>query len=198
MPLKSVGIDLSASSKRGTGFSVLKEDMTCETELLYTDFDIVRRTVDEIPDVVCIDAPLFFPEGRRSFRERGPPHLRECDKVLLKMGIRFFPVTLGPMRKLTVRGIKIRRRLEQRGLLVFESFPGAVQDILGIMRKQRGLRYLEAALRSLGLKIITSEQSLDGDQLDAATMSLMGMIYLWGHGRLIGKKEEGYMLIPNI
>jgi predicted nuclease with RNAse H fold len=196
--MKSVGIDLSASSKRGTGFSVLLEDLSCSTEILSSDKEIISRTVEEKPDIVCIDAPLFLPEGKRSFRKKGPPHLRACDKILLSMRIKFFPITLGPMRKLTLRGIRIKKRLESHGLVVYESFPGAVQDILGIPRKQRGLKLLDKAINSLGIRIKTAESKLDGDQLDAVTMSVVGMLYLWGHGKLIGKKEEGYMLIPDI
>ena len=39
------------------------------------------------PDVVSIDAPLFLPKGRKSLEQRGPPHLRACDRELLRMKI---------------------------------------------------------------------------------------------------------------
>jgi len=62
--------------------------------------------------IVAIDAPLSLPTGRKSIEQKTGVHLRECDKELLKRGIKFFPVTLGPMRKLTSRGITLRRILE--------------------------------------------------------------------------------------
>jgi predicted nuclease with RNAse H fold len=196
--LKAVGIDLAASVNRKTGFSVLYEDLSCFSRILYRDKEIIQATVLERPDIVCIDAPLFFPSGKKSFRKIGPPHLRECDRVLLRMGIKFFPITLGPMRSLTLRGIRLKRALVSEGIRVFESFPGAVQDLLGIPRKNRSLFLMESALRSLGLKISQEEGKLDGDQMDAITMSVVGMMYLWGHGRLIGREDEGFMLIPDI
>lgn len=195
--LKSIGIDLAGKGSGKTGFAVMNEDLICKTKILYTDHEIIRSTVNEKPDIVCIDAPLFLPEGKKSFRQRGPPHLRKCDKILLKMGIKFFPITLGPMRLLTMRGIKIKRELEKNDILVFESFPGAVQDILGIPRKQRGLEMLLKGLTCLGISI-DAKENLDDDQLDAATLSLVGMMYLWGYAKKIGKEGEGYMLIPEL
>jgi hypothetical protein len=46
---------------------------------------------------------LCLPPGRKSIEERTSVYLRESDRQLLKRGIKLFPITLGPMRKLTVR-----------------------------------------------------------------------------------------------
>jgi predicted nuclease with RNAse H fold len=59
---------------------------------------------------------------------------------LLRMKIKFFPLTLGPMRKLTERGIRLKKILEKKRLDVVETYPGAAQDILKIPRKQHGYR----------------------------------------------------------
>ena len=48
------------------------------------------------------------------------------------MGIKPFPITLGPMRKLTVRGIHLKNILETKNFTVIETYPGGGQDVLGI------------------------------------------------------------------
>src|SRR2546426_4817156 len=98
-----VGLDLAGSVKRNPGFCIMDERMHCITKILHTDDEILKFTIDAHPSVVSIDAPLFLPKGRKSIEDRGPPHFRECDKELLRMHIRFFPISLGPMRMLTTR-----------------------------------------------------------------------------------------------
>ncbi len=140
MPVPIVGLDLAGVENRPTGFCVL-EGLTAETMLVYTDQEILKGIKAVHPDVVAIDAPLSLPTGRKSIDERTGNHLRECDKELLRRGIRFFPITLGPMRKLTSRGIALRKALEAKGFRVIEVYPGGAQDILRIPRKQKGLKH---------------------------------------------------------
>jgi predicted nuclease with RNAse H fold len=191
-----VGIDLAGSPKRDTGFCVLDERMSCTTRVLHGDEEILFNTIGERPSVVSIDAPLFLPKGRKSLESRGPPHLRECDKELLRMRIKFFPVSLGPMRMLTKRGIELRHELELRGLNVIESYPGAIQDLLRIPRKQGGLQELEMGLRRQGLALGPRKEGFTGDELDAATSALMALLYVKGEFRAIGDPSEGLMIIP--
>ena len=132
--MRAVGLDLAGSERRGTGFCVMETNMECRAEVLHTDGEIVAKTVAAHPRVVSIDAPLFLPLGRPSLEVKGPPHFRECDKELLRMKIKFFPISLGPMRMLTARGMRLRSVFEAKGLEVIESFPGAIQDLLGMPR----------------------------------------------------------------
>jgi predicted nuclease with RNAse H fold len=189
-----VGIDLAGSPRRNTGFCIMDPRMRCTTAVLHEDEDILTRTIAASPDVVSIDAPLFLPRGRRSLDVRGPPHLRECDRELLRMRIRFFPVSLGPMRMLAARGMRLRAELEKKGLTVIESFPGAIQDILGIPRKQAGLLLLEKGLHDHGVSWRAS--GLSGDELDAVTSALVGLMYLRNDFTAIGDPEEGLMILP--
>lgn len=191
-----VGIDLAGSPKRNTGFCLMDAKMRCRTAVLHTDDEILSTTLDAAPSVASIDAPLFLPRGRRSIEDRGPPHFRECDKVLLKMHIRFFPISLGPMRMLTARGIKLRASLEARGIEVVESFPGAIQDLLRMPRKQAGLPLLATALREYGISLGKPDRELSGDELDAVTSALVGLLYKRGQYRAIGDPEEGLMILP--
>jgi len=192
----AVGIDLAGSEKRDTGFCLMSEAMRCETAVLHTDKDILDRTLTAEPSVVSIDAPLFLPKGRISLEHRGPPHFRKCDRELLRMHIRFFPISLGPMRMLTARGIRLRASLERRGLEVIESFPGAVQDILHIPRKQAGLGDLSSGLRKHGVGLPSA--TLTGHELDAVTSALVGVMYLKGDYTAIGDPDEGLMILPSL
>lgn len=192
-----VGIDLAGSEKRNTGFCVMDSNMRCRTEVLHTDDEILERTIAAVPSVVSIDAPLFLPLGRKRIEDRGPPHFRECDKELLRMHIRFFPISLGPMRMLTSRGIRLRGSLEARGFEVVESYPGAVQDLLNMPRKQAGLSLLARALRRYGVDLGKPDRELNGDELDAATSALIGFLYSKGRYRAIGNPEEGLMILPD-
>jgi predicted nuclease with RNAse H fold len=170
-----VGLDLAGVESRPTGFCVLR-GLVAETFLVYSNEEVVRKTVESKPRVIAIDAPLSLPTGRKSIEERTEVHLRECDKELLKRGIRFFPVTLGPMRKLTSRGILLKRIFESKHLRVIEVYPGGAQDILGIPRKQRGLGGLRAGLEEMRIRGLNDGMS--DHELDAVTCALVGKLFL--------------------
>lgn len=71
---KIVGIDLTGSSNRASGWALLTGDLT-ETKLLKTDKEIIDETLAARPDVVSIDSPLSLPIGY-------PKHTviyRECE-----------------------------------------------------------------------------------------------------------------------
>ena len=97
MPI--VGLDLAGVETRPAGFCTL-EDWNVKTCVLYDDEEIIKKIQATKPKLVAVDAPLSLPAGRKSIDERTGTHLRECDRELLRRRIRFFPVTLGPMRKL--------------------------------------------------------------------------------------------------
>ncbi|QQG48613.1 MAG: DUF429 domain-containing protein [archaeon] len=190
-----VGLDLAGSERRDTGFCSMDSAMRCTTKVLHSDGEIMASTLAARPKVVSIDAPLFLPKGRLSLDVKGPPHFRECDKELLRMHIKFFPISLGPMRMLTKRGMALRAQLEGAGLEVVESFPGAIQDLLGMPRKQAGLEKLSRALKRYGIGF-SSRTSRTHDELDAVTSALVGLMYLKGEYRAIGDPEEGLMILP--
>jgi predicted nuclease with RNAse H fold len=194
--LNVVGLDLAGSTKRATGFCLLHRNL-CTTSVLHTDEEIISETRMADPDVVSIDAPLFLPKGRASLEQRGPPHLRACDKELLKLKIRFFPISLGPMRMLTERGMRLRKVFEDDGLDVIEGYPGAVQDMLGMPRKQAGLEKLRTALMDFGVRGGIQKKDVTGDELDAVTCAILGKMYLDGNYQAIGVEEEGFMILPD-
>jgi predicted nuclease with RNAse H fold len=141
-----------------------------------------------MPKVVAIDAPLFLPLGRKNLR-KSKIHLRACDKELLKMKIKFFPISIGPMRSLTKRGISLRKKLEKMKIKVIETFPGGVYDILGINRKSPAALKKFIKFNPKGKKI---------HEIDAIACAYVAKLYFEGKVRKIGKKGEGYMYIPKV
>ena len=97
---------------------------------------------------------------------------------------------------LTKRGMELRNVLERRGLRVIESFPGAVQDLLGMPRKQEGLEKLRRSLILYGVRGQLTRGKMTGDELDAITCAVVGKIFLEGDHLAIGDPEEGLMILP--
>jgi uncharacterized protein len=191
-----VGLDLAGAPHRATGCCVLRTRRSLDVCVLGTDRaieELVRRTE---PALVVIDAPLSLPRGRASIEDRTGPHFRECDRELRRLGIRFFPLTLGPMRMLTVRGMRIAGRLRRSGFRVLEGYPGGSQDVLGIPRKGAGVAALQARLRREGFGGPLRTRNLTHDELDAVTIAWVGQLFLQGRGRLIGDPAEGVMVLP--
>jgi predicted nuclease with RNAse H fold len=186
-----LGLDLAGVESRPTGLCILK-GMKAETCLVYKDEEILKRIGEIEPEIVAVDAPLSLPAGRGSVEQRTNVHLRECDKELLRRGIKFFPVTLGPMRKLTCRGMNLKRTLENRHFRVIEVYPGGAQDVLGIPRKQRGLERLRAGLEKAGVKGLDDRMS--DHELDAVTCALVGKLLLEGKSVTYGTSDQSIVM----
>jgi predicted nuclease with RNAse H fold len=159
-----------------------------ETSLVYTNEETLKKVKECKPKIIAIDAPLSLPTGRKSIGQRTKVHLRECDKELLKRGIKFFPITLGPMRKLTSRGMALRRILEAEHFKVIEVYPGGAQDILGIPRKQQGSTKLRAGLEKQGIKGLNDQMT--DHELDAVTCALVGKLFLEGKTLTYGNGRQ--------
>ncbi|MDP2207966.1 MAG: DUF429 domain-containing protein [Bacteroidota bacterium] len=189
-----VGIDLAGSPKRNTGICLLKGKTVDKYATVYSDSEIISFVEEAKPMLVAIDAPLNLPPGRKNIDDRNGEHFRPCDRELLKRGIRFFPITLGPMRSLTVRGIKLKKILKRKGYEVIEIYPGAAQDVWGIPRKQKGLSKLRKGLEKLGLKGLNNK--MNGDELDAITGALTGKLFLQGKAEVLGNCKGGAIIDP--
>lgn len=192
-PLVVIGIDLAGVEKRPTGMCLLRGNRA-ETFLAYTDDEILASIEQVTPRIVGIDAPLSLPRGRRTIHDRNDVHLRECDRELLRHRIRFFPVTLGPMRTLTERGLRLKARIEAFGISAVEIYPGGAQDLLDIPRKQQGLDALRAGLRRLGIRGLRS--GMTDHELDAVTGAFVVSAYLRGEAAGWGDPAEGVIIMP--
>jgi predicted nuclease with RNAse H fold len=189
-----VGVDLAGSPKRNTGICTLKKDSISLCTIVHTDEEIINYVEKEKPALVTMDAPLNLPPRRKTIEDKNGEHFRPCDRELLRRGIRFFPITLGPMRLLTKRGIHLKRVLTRRGYAVIEVYPGAAQDIWHTGRKQDGLSRLRHGLQKLGVKGLSKK--MGGDELDAVTAALVGQLFLRGKAEVLGNFKQGAIVIP--
>jgi predicted nuclease with RNAse H fold len=189
-----LGLDLAGVPHRPTG-SCLLEDGRARTKLLYEDKEILDYARETKPVLIAIDAPLNLPPGRKSMADRNGSHYRPCDLELRRRKIPFFPITLGPMRKLTERGIRLKRRLETEGFRVVEIYPGGAQDIWRIPRAKRSREGLRKGLARRGIKGLT--RSASDHELDAATGALVGWIYLTGKAQILGDFRSGAIIMPD-
>ena len=193
-PLTVVGIDLAGCPKRNTGICALQGRTVKQWATLFSDEEIITFVEEAKPSLIAIDAPLNLPPGRKTMEQKNGEHFRPCDRELLKRGIRFFPITLGPMRALTKRGISLKKKLTRRGFKVIEMYPGAAQDVWNIARKQDGLNKLRRGLETLGL--IGLDKKMNGDELDAVTGALVGRLFLHGKAEVLGNFKQGAIVIP--
>ncbi len=189
-----VGIDLAGSPKRMTGVCAMRGRSVISCCYVFEDKEILEFVDAARPVLVTIDAPLNLPPGRRSLDDRNGEHFRPCDRMLLERGIRFFPITLGPMRMLTTRGISLARKLRRRGYTALEMYPGAAQDVFRIPRKHHSMRRLLNGLKRLGITGLDTE--MNGDELDAVTGAYVGVLHLMGRAELLGDEKTGGILIP--
>jgi predicted nuclease with RNAse H fold len=196
-PIVAIGIDLAGSPKRPTGVCRLSA-MTASVHCAYSDEEVLEAVTDDAR-LVAVDAPLSLPRGRCCLESdcdcAGKVHFRECDLELRKMGIKFFPITLGPMRMLTERGMRLKKEIESRGLEVVETFPGGAQDIWGIPR-QKDPRGLRRGLKKKGIKGDIDRRGISVHELDAVSCALAARLHVQGRSLVIGDPDEGQMVLP--
>lgn len=193
-----VGIDLTGSERRATGWSVL-HGSHAETKSIITDDGLIRETLAAKPDLVSIDSPLSVPEGWSRAQEQvvpGSPIYRKCELALKRMGISVFWALLPSMRSLTMRGMRLAHELRQRGITVIESYPGAAQDILGIPRKGSSLEELKWGLNRAGIDGDYLKGRVTHDEVDAITSALVGLFYLADDYIALGTPAEDYLIVP--
>ena len=188
-----VGVDLAGVPHRPTGICLLRNG-DAQTEHVYTDDEILGAIDREKADLVTIDAPLTLPPGRKSIHQRNGQHFRPCDLELRRRKIRFFPITLGPMRVLTERGMSLRYTIERKGVQVVEIYPGGAQDVWGIPRAKHDLQGLREGLGRVGIKGLREDCS--DHELDAATAALVGRLYLQGKAEVYGDFCRGAIIMP--
>lgn len=191
-----MGLDLAGSPHRRTGFCRLGPGLEVATAVLFDDEAIVEAIHRARPALVGIDAPLSLPRGRPSLEAVGPPHFRACDRALRALGIPFFPLTLGPMRLLTARGMDLAERLRADSVPVIETYPGGAQDLLGLPRKGVGERRLQRALVSFGFRGDIARRPLTHDELDAILCGFTSREHLHGRSLVLGTPDEGELVLP--
>ncbi len=135
---------------------------------------------------ICgVDAPLT----------RGSEPFRDCDREILRMSIRLYPVSMGFMKELHHSAL----RIVHGGICayVFEVYPHATRKLLGFGYSKRdasGRRRIEEALKQF--VNLGSYRNLNADQLDAITSALTVMLFLEGKARCVGR--ECRILLPSL
>lgn len=202
--LRVVGIDLTGSEKRPSGWCFL-DGHEVVTAALSGDEEIIERTLKENPHVISIDSPMSLPEGRVTVFDDDPGRaefgiMRYCERVLKRRGVNVYPALLPSMQRLTARGIYLASRFRSLGYPVIESYPGAAQDIMGIPRKQKGLEYLEQGLAEFGVSGNFVKQQVSHDELDAITSAIVGVFFWAGQVERLGPDPLGEeaLFIPDL
>lgn len=190
-----VGIDLTAGEKP-TGIAYISGRAT-ETASVGSDEEILCFIRERRPAIVSIDSPLGLPGGGAA-PDPSAGIMRVAELDLASIGIPAYPSLIDSMRDLTLRGIRLRRRIESlpQPPRVIESYPGAAQDILCIPRKQRGLALLRHGLRRLGLTGPGLETESD-DEMDAITSAIVGRYVDAGAFEAMGISSEAQLLVPS-
>ncbi len=187
-----MGIDLAGSEKRDSGIAVLSGMEFLFIGIVHSDDEVMGIAARFMPSLIAIDAPLTLPIGRKSIDERSDVHFRECDLQLRKRGIRFFPITIGPMRMLTKRGMGLKDKLGKRNIKAIEVFPGASYDMLGIKRKEKK-EIVEEFTRG-GYKF--EKRDYTQDELDGMMCAITGNMVVGGGATALGG-EDGTIYIPH-
>lgn len=197
-----VGIDLTGSSKRGSGWCVLY-GARAETLTVFEDDDMIGRILDLKPDLVSIDSPLSLPFGRIVVTDDDPGRqqfgiMRQCERELKRRGVNVYPALLPSMQALTRRGMSLASRIREHGIPVIESYPGAAQDIMSIPRKGAGIEYLKRGLAEFGIEGPYSTDVVTHDELDAITAALVGSFFLSGKYEALRGPTEGALIVPDL
>ena len=169
------------------------------TKLLFEDSEILEEIINSKPSLVAIDAPLTLPRGRCCLKDdcacRGNGHLRECDRAVRRLGIPIFALSLGPMRTLTIRGMRISDRLARERIPVVETYPGGAQDIWGIPR-QKDPTGLKKGLKKFWLEGDIKRRKISRHELDAITCAIVAQLHHAGRSLTLGDPDEGLMILP--
>jgi uncharacterized protein YprB with RNaseH-like and TPR domain/predicted nuclease with RNAse H fold len=195
-----VGLDLTGSEARRSGFCVLKGTYAV-TQTLGTDAEIIEAVLSAKPDLVSVDSPLCLPVGRTRVTDDDPTRysagiMRVSERILKRRGINVYPCLLPSMQRLTERGIRLTKELRSRGIDVIECYPGAAQDIMGIPRKGAGEEWLKLGLSEFGIVGKFTTERLTHDELDAITCSLVGSFHIAGLTEALGGDGEEPMFVP--
>ncbi len=199
--IRMVGIDLSGSEERASGWCLLEGNFATTTRL-NTDAEIIHATINSKPTLISIDSPLSMPLGRTSVRDDDPERahgiMRHCERVLKKRGVNVYPCLIPSMQRLTERGIRLADKFRKMGIPVIESYPGAAQDIMGIPRKRASLELLAKGLENFGIMGEFVRTQISHDELDAITSAIVGLYFWSGRFEAMGNEDEEFLIIPDL
>ena len=206
-----LGIDLSASSKRGSFFALLDT----EGSLTYLDS---FKTVDELmgvleahsPELIAIDAPLSLPLGLDCLEEDCPcaPTLdqkgRTCERELARMHIGcFFTTKRSIIKSLIYRGLGLTRDLRAKGYRVIEVYPYATKvllfgDKIPPKNTAPGLAFLKDKLSGIVAGLGPYQSDLNHDGCDAVLSAYTARLHQGDRTDSLGIPDEGHIVVPGL
>ncbi len=182
------GVDLTASSRRETAVCVVTFKTSAVFFHVRTDDELLDVLGRASPRVVAVDAPLSLPSAGRG--------QRRCDVEVRRLGVPILPPTIGPMRLLSERGMRVAALLRERGLKVIEVYPRGVQRKLGLIG--RGERPNGGVGQRIGSLLgVAVPEDLSVDEVDALTCALVAFLHDWGRTVELGDPEEGTIVMPS-
>lgn len=123
-----IGLDLAGKPENDTGFCILKigvdGKIATETKLLKTDEEILAAVEAAQPALIAVDAPFFFPDQKEGY-------FRKPDRLLQEHGYKPLSPLFRGMQPLVRRAMFLVDQLRNRGFKVVETFPQAIEKILG-------------------------------------------------------------------
>ncbi len=175
-----LGIDLSATSRRNTGYAFFDGNRIIAGTIHYNR-EIIQMAKEF--DYIFIDAPLSLPKNNVGYRE--------CDRMLIRMGIRVFPANFKSMKILTERGLRIKYELEKLSKKVYEVFPTVLYKMAYLNKND-----IEGILKLYNLLGYELEnRKYNRDEIDAIACLIIGSLYISGKGlEIVGK--DGIIIIP--
>jgi predicted nuclease with RNAse H fold len=195
-PKTYLGVDLTSSAARRSGYAVLDEQARLQTVgLVATDGDILSLALCWRPRLVALDAPLSWPSDPDSSG-------RQCEVQLAREGIGCFRTTQRTIiRALVDRGMALAAALRSQGFEAIEVYPyGSKVRLFGkpIPKKTRSLgrAWLREQLEGLIPDLAHHHGSLTHDELDAVVAAYTALVRDRGLSEDVGDPAEGVICLP--
>ncbi len=206
-----MGIDLTASSKRGSAFALLDDKAgLLKCSRFFEPDEIAGSLQKHKPEVVAIDAPLSLPLGLDCLEEShpcSPTHDykgRSAEQDLARISIGcFFTTKRSIIKGLVYRGQDISRSLSNQGFKVIEVYPYATKVILFGKKMpskvtSRGLAFLKDRISTMVNGLDEYMDKLNHDSCDAILAAYTGWLYCNGQTDALGIPEEGHIIVPKV
>ena len=202
-----LGIDLSSSPARPSGYALSDGPRLIDVGLLGTDEEVLALSCRYGPRYVAIDAPLGLPAGMDCLEEScacralAPDGFRATEREVRRVTNRIFYTTKRSIiKRMVYRAIGLRERLEQHGFSVLEVFPYAsTVQLFGLppVKKRRAAWRYWLRPRLEGLVGGLSDQGpLTHDELDAVIAGYTAYLLSHGLAALVGDPAEGAICVP--
>ena len=209
--MSSLGIDLSASSKRPSAYALLDERANIVCLDHFKAFEELLAFLEvHKPSLIAIDAPLYLPLGLDCLEEGHScsPKLehkgRTSELELARMHIGcFFTTKRSIIKTLIYRGMKIHQDLMDKGYKVIEVYPYATKVILfgdkiPPKNSARGMAFLKERLSQLVGGLDPYLDGLDHDRCDALLAAYTACLHQEDRTDSLGMSEEGYVVVPKL